>query len=262
MATNKEKSLRKAASALQAAKCARPVLFEFDDEDFPYGTSGSSVLVELGGQVFAVTAAHLFDKYMGSPIQADQLRIPYSIEHAVEPNNAFVPHEAILRIKPIATEETAEWQDLAIAPVKQDLLVRHLFCGEEPLCLDGLTLDVSFGTVLVRGFPSETREFDPEDRIIRYCPILLVGQSHRGSWKEDDCTFQVDVKSIHGLTNFDDLSGSPVIRVNANGQHQLAGIVLRGGNDQLHVLEARIIASTLNAYSRGENEATILLGNC
>jgi hypothetical protein len=243
--------------AMEARRSARPVLFETGDEDYPYQNSGSSSLLRRRGNLFVVSAEHLLTKLSGGEPEADRLRVPYTVAAPLDRERAFVSHTAMLRMRPETAETAPDWADLFVAPLCPDLTDERLFHAEMPFDLDGHQTFATHGTVLTRGFPTELRTLDPDARKMTYEALDLIGNTGQ-PYGDIDGLLQVNLRTDHGLTSLDGMSGGPAFRASPDGV-SFAGIVLRAGTTVAHLLRADVVLATLDAYLDGRAHTTVLL---
>lgn len=246
-----------ATLAMQARHCARPVLFETGDADYPYQISGSSSLLRRRGYLFVVSAAHLLTNFSGGEPEADHLRVPYTAAAPLNRERAFVSHDAMLRVRPETAEKAPDWADLFVAPLCPDLTDESLFRDETPFNLDRQKSFTKHGTVLIRGFPTKLRTLDPDHHKMTYEPLDLIGKTGQ-AFGNIEGLLQVDLLTEHGLASLDGMSGGPAFRASPDGV-SFAGIVLRAGARVAHLLRADIVLATLDAYLDGRSRSTVLL---
>jgi hypothetical protein len=242
--------------AMEARLSSRPVLFETGDEDYPYQNSGSSGLLRRRGHLFVVSAGHLLTNLSGGSPHPDRLRVPYSVAAPLNPQRAFVSHKAMLSLRPESADELPDWADLLVAPLDPALTDESLFGAELPFDLDHFPLN-TLGTVLIRGYPTEFRNLDPDARKMTYEPLDLIGQSTQ-SFGAIKGMLQVDLTTDHRLSTLDGTSGAPAFRVAPRGI-SFAGVLVRGGGKHAHIIRADVVVATLDAYLDGRGQVTALL---
>jgi hypothetical protein len=243
--------------AMEARRSSRPVLFETGDEDYPYQNSGSSGLLRRRGHLFVVSAGHLITNLSGGPPHPDRLRVPYSVAAPLNPQRAFVSHNAMLSLSPVSADDLPDWADLLVAPLDPALTDESLFGAELPFHLDHLPPLNTLGTVLIRGYPTEFRNLDPDARKMTYEPLDLIGQSTQ-PFGAIEGMLQVDLTTDHRLSTLDGMSGAPAFRVAPSGI-SFAGVLVRGGGKHAHIIRADVVVATLDAYLAGRGQATALL---
>lgn len=184
-------------------EACRPVLFEQDDSEYPYGGKGSSVLVANSNYYYWVTAAHVIDKMGGS---ADSLRIFPS-----ESSRVALPYNQQYRIKD-ESGQSEYHRDLFILRVDLEEFARN---GDAPLTAQDIEQGAlpaeelsESARLLVVGYPSKSRAVDYEQFKIKYKRKWIPAE-YSGPGVDDHCHKMI-VSEFVDIKDYDGLSGSPV----------------------------------------------------
>lgn len=199
---------------------ARPVLFETEDTDYPYWGRGSSVLVEMTGSCFWVTARHvLCNQGAGIPelriFPADDSRqtIPFKTDVVITDGGELDEVFKDLRIVEVDVHTFRATTDSKMHLV-------NLNKG----CIDPRDINAK-DPMFAIGFPSEARFVDYEQFKISYDRHVLPG-TFAGQGDFDHC-YRMHFKPGQ-LQDLDGMSGGPVFHGMPNETPRLAGILIQG----------------------------------
>ncbi|MGJ8670333.1 MAG: hypothetical protein ACSHXK_12645 [Oceanococcus sp.] len=204
-------------------EATRPVLFEADDEDYPYFGVGSSVLLSTERNFYLATAYHVMENQKES---ANSLRV-----FPNEASRASIPFQALVKITP--DPDDTDFADLYILQIAMDVFAQS---GDEPLTAqrveDGFMNPSALGggtELIIVGFPEVGRSVDYESFKIRYQRSIFVAR-YNGPAASEHC-HELTLRADHGLETLNALSGSPVYRMVTVGNFilpKVVGILIRG----------------------------------
>lgn len=226
----------------------RPVVFEQDDEEFPYWGKGSSFLVSNEKNYYWVTADHVIQNLGGS---ADSVLI-----FPTDNSRVALPFNLQARIKRDESDPK-EFEDIVVLRIDLPSFQRE---GDQPLSAQDIVYgampaeDLNKGDDLaVIGYPSECRAVDYEDCKIKYhrkkLSGIYAGQSSIGQY-----CHELHINDLSGVNDCDGLSGAPIFNfVEKQCQQRrvivptIVGIVLRGGSESniLHFVSANVLINVI-----------------
>ncbi len=207
----------------------RPVMFESDDEEFPYWGKGSSFLIANESNIYWVTASHVLENSGG---ETNQLRVFPSDKSCISlPFN----EKYTINREPYGDDE--EYKDVFMLRIDQAEFDRF---GDTPLVAQDITLGVLPAECLTQdcdlfiiGYPSERNEIDYDCNKIKRTRVILRA-TYRGKGLSDHC-HELNFNSSITLTDYDGLSGSPIFYMQQKRlgnqievRPLLVGMLLRG----------------------------------
>jgi hypothetical protein len=209
--------------------CARPLLFENEDEDYAYTFGGTCFLVFYGQHLFGVTAAHVVSNHQ---YEVKDIRIPPTFDNPRD----FLPLRRVFRFDP-ADGGGTDYCDILILEINQAQL--------DPLSVNSLGAHDIAGDVntplslhkgarlLIRGYPGCINSIDYAKKYVGSKALMITGIYREKSALEANChLFDFD-----GLTDAvagaNGMSGSPIFQVEQQQKGSLARLVglLTKGDD-------------------------------
>lgn len=212
-------------------KLSRPVLFEQEDEDYPYGGQGTCFLCAYRDTLFVITAAHVFASSV-----PETLRI-LPTDHATD----FIGIDRHYKLAATKAEDGAA-ADLTIFRVSEaDVTVDDIpeaarLDRWRPPILDSET------KLYAVGYPDDKREIDYAGCRIQYAPDVLEFDSPGPSSLSGHIEMSFSSAPLH--TSLSGFSGSPVFTIRDDGGRAscgFAGILTRAR----HALGARTVVAAL-----------------
>ncbi len=201
-------------------ECAKPLVFENEDEEFSYSMQGTGFLARFNGRYFGITAKHCL-----------RTRTRESVRFELdEKGEHFLPLKAVHILE---ADNEADFSDLAFFEIEQNLVEAADLQGNQFLDIDYfIGLDCKLNpkaTLALRGFPSQLNFVDYERRVIHTQGFCTDG-NFGGAAESQYCGLIkfIDLEKIESL---DGLSGSPVFQFEKleRGYHYLfAGVLIRG----------------------------------
>ena len=203
--------------------CAKPLLFENEEEDYQYSQGGTCFLAKFSGSYYGITASHCLRGY---PYEA--VRISHHPE-----DSSFLPLTCFHRIEPPDDPDT-DWADVTLIEVADNLLTENRQNSSDWLDVDyliehDLTLRPNM-QLAFRGFPFELGEIDYNDKSIAraaFCgDATFVRQSRYYRCHVISFNDLSQIKSVSGL------SGSPlfpILPLEGGSAYHFAGMLIRGG---------------------------------
>jgi hypothetical protein len=219
-----------AVSVLDIAKCARPVLFQNEDADWPLSNGGTGFVVNFRNRHFVVTAKHVLNL---DNFELGQFRIQYRPDL-----NQFLPLSAVLYDDPIEGELDTDQFDVAVFSVDEATLQVDLFGDYPPYSLrafDRMTVFSAAAAYVYKGYPISERRLDFENENDRNA--LMTGVTTRATYvgrTNLESVRELALLDLQPVQDIDGMSGSPVFQVinDADGVHSIenfAGMLIRGG---------------------------------
>ncbi len=204
--------------------CAKPLLFENEEEDYQYSLGGTCFLAKFRGSHYAITASHCLRGY---PYEAVR------IDHDPQ-DSSFLPLSCFHRIEPPTSSDT-DWADVTLIEVAEKLLTEHKRNSSDWLDVDYLIqrdLSLHPGMQLAfRGFPFETGEIDYDEK-----SIARAGFCADASFVRQSSYYRCHIVKFNDLTQIKDvngLSGSPlfpIVPVEGGSAYHFAGMLIRGSS--------------------------------
>jgi hypothetical protein len=240
---------------LSILKCARPVLFQNADQEWPLSVGGTAFLVRFRDRHFVLTAKHVLRNF-----ELRQFRVQY------HPNdNHFVPLTSMYTLRDQRPDEFRgddDQYDIAVWTTAEQHLTVEALREAQPYPLrafDGLTIYNPNASYLFCGYPTEGRKYDPEGRHMRQ--LAVSGRAEYLERTRYACLHRVRLILDHQLTDLDGFSGSPVFQVNHDdkkySREAFAGMLVRGTRENAiaYFLEHRRIIELLEyVYARPRDE--------
>lgn len=232
-------------------RCARPVVFETDCEEFPYSTAGTAFIVGFRQSVFVLMPQHVVK---GWPIEkvliCPSWNSPYTFRYLKWWPVEITPEDPaasdLLIIK-------AELSDIPLA-IRTDIQLLDLNSLENVAWYEERH-DSQF---FLCGFPSAGSEG------VNYSTLEIRTSQYfmEGVYVDDSpfsCGHKIKVENPLNLCHFSGLSGSPVFsqkRDNAVGTPpRFCGMVLRGDatSGYIHFLEVEFLVEALTKIESRNN---------
>jgi len=210
---------------LDITKCARPVLFENDDREFPYSVGGTAFIVKFSGRAFVITARHVLNLKSFEPRR-------FCIQYRPDCRD-FLPLRALYLVRGADAADTDQY-DIAVREIDSAAVKIELYGEYQPynlLAMDCLTIYSERGAYIYRGYPSDLREVDFESGKIEQGAVTsraeYVGRTPYKSIRE------LKLLGLDPLTSIDGLSGSPVFQVHNEAETRysreaFASMLIRG----------------------------------
>ncbi len=231
-------------------ECSRPLLFENDDEDFPYSCGGTCFLVSYEQKIFAITAKHCL-------IHRDIQKVLISPQPEVR---HFLPLCRLDTIDRPIDQNDSTWSDLAFFEIDLIELAEIDPPLQLPHCLD-LNLEPHGGPLIprdsllvTRGFPTEISHVDSERLVIHEQAFGATG-IYAGRAPDAHCHhLRFHDRSL--ITDINGISGSPVfyIRETSAGLfHRFAGVIVQGSrelNVPVTFIHASVVFTALTKLAR------------
>jgi len=205
--------------------CAKPLIFENEDEEFSYSMQGTGFLARFNGRYFGITAKHCL-----------RTRTHESVRFELdEKGEDFLPLKAVHLPKDNAV---ADWDfsDLAVFEVEPNLVESANLKGHHFLDIDyfiGLDCVLKPDAILaLRGYPSQFNWVDYERRVIHTQGFAVDG-SYGGAAESRHCGI-IKFPDLTKIDNLDGLSGSPVFQFEKNQggfSYLFAGVLIRGSKE-------------------------------
>ena len=200
---------------------SRPVLFEQENEEYPYWGKGSSFFVSMGEQCFLVSAKHVFTNQKASP---NNIRVyPDDLARQSVPFNERVnipddgSDDEVFKDLYILRMDMTSFQETGDAPLHTVALKTG--------CTDPLLI-VPGDPLLAIGFPSERRLVDFDNCKISYDRFPLPG-SFSGQSTFMHC-HEMTFDPSAAPSDLDGMSGGPVFHTPKGGAPRLAGVLIQG----------------------------------
>lgn len=235
-------------------EACRPVIFEQEHAEFPYGVKGSSFLIANSHAYYWVTAAHVLSNMGGSvqsvrifPSDHSRISLPFNEQYTIT--------------KGLADDE--DYKDVSVLRID---LEKFADSGDAPLVAQDvdqgiwLAEDLTPGSELwVIGYPSESNFVDYYAEKISNTRSVLRAV-YQGPSIMDHC-HELRVESSVRLESYDGLSGSPVFHMRprlSDGRTRLypllVGMVIRGtaSSSIAHFVSSKII---VNVIVKAENNS-------
>ena len=227
---------------------SRPVIFEYENADFPYWGKGSSLLLANSQHYFWITAAHVLTNMGGSvqtlrifPSDHSRISLPFNEQYTIKKRlSEHEDYKDIFALR-INLQEFEEFGDTPL--VAQDV-------GLGLLPAEELTLDDELWVI---GYPAESNFIDYDCGRIRNTRSVIRA-IYKGPSISDHC-HKAKIESSIRLTTYDGLSGSPVFYMRSqihDGREVrfplLAGMLLRGtvSSSLVHFVSASVIGSLIH----------------
>lgn len=241
---------------LSILKCARPVLFQNADQEWPLSIGGTAFVVKFRNRYFVLTAKHVLKNF-----RFDQFRVQYRVD-----SNYFIPLTAMYTLRDQNPSEFAsddDQFDVVVWTTDNEHLLTDHFGKDLPyplLSIDQATLFSPNASYLYCGFPTEMRSYDPDRRHMQQAAVsgeakYLERTRYMGLHKLQLLRVQDWLKDLDGF------SGSPVFQINHDegkySRDAFAGMLLRGSrpSDVAYFLEHRRIIELLEyVYARPQAE--------
>jgi hypothetical protein len=240
---------------LSILKCARPVLFQNDNEQWPLSLGGTAFVVRFRGRHFVLTAKHVLRDF-----QFSQFRVQLHPD-----SNQFIPLTGMYTLRDKDPDDFGRDEDqfdIAVWTTADEHLVPGVFGNAEPYDLrgfDALTVFNPNADYLFCGYPIEGREYDSDRRHMHQ--TALSGRAQYVRRTPYACLHQVSLVLNDQVSNLDGFSGSPVFQVNqGEGKYSyeaFAGMLVRGTRESAiayFVEHRRIIELMEYVYARPRDE--------
>jgi hypothetical protein len=205
--------------------CAKPLIFENEDEEFSYSMQGTGFLARYGGRYFGITSKHCL-----------RTRTRESVRFELdETGEEFLPLKAVHLLE---ENNNADWDfsDLAFFEVEPNLVESANLQGHHFLDIDYfIRLDCTLkpnAILALRGYPSQFNWVDYERRVI-HTQAFAVDGVFGGAAESRHCGI-VKFPDLAKIDNLDGLSGSPVFQFEKNKggfSHLFAGVLIRGSKE-------------------------------
>lgn len=216
-------------NTLDLLNCARPILFENDDEEFKYSLGGTAFIVKFRNHLYVITAKHVLTSF--SKQEKDfswwkQFQVQYYPD-----KTGYIPMTALYVIEHEITDDTDQF-DLAIFQVDDIKQNKKLFQNHQPYELlesEGFTAFNSNSKFIFRGFPSEQRSICYEKKQIHHSAFRGEGEYLEHTEYTNIHKLKLKGKSL--LTTLNGLSGSPIFQINEKSQEAFAGVLIRGSSE-------------------------------
>lgn len=219
-------------------RCAVLILYEHDDENFPYSRGATCFLAQYSGSLFAITANHAI---VNSSSEIGDIRIL-----AAPGAQAFLP---LLGMTYSRVEESHG--DIAIINIDAQGLNAEGKGLISPLDLDIYNRSNTFSTessiLCLRGYPDEFYAFDYEREEINatgyYAEARYTGPGHQHCHRFEYMT-PLDFPSASGL------SGAPIIHAVQTGPEAVAldfaGMLITSGRTSGQFIDSSAIYEALD----------------
>jgi hypothetical protein len=237
MSSTREKPL------LDILKCARPILFVNESEEWPVSNGGTAFVAMYHKRHFVITAKHCLNQKNFRP---EQFRIQYRPDA-----RDFIPLRNGYVVSGVDANDTDQYE-VAVWDVHEDHLQTELFGDYRPYPLLGIDRNTLFGphaAYLYRGYPINERNYDSEKRTMHQ-PSVSSRAEYVGP---GTCAglHELRLVAVDSLKSLDGFSGSPVFQVtNDDGKYSreaFAGMLLRGTVEsrRVYMLEHRRVIDVL-----------------
>jgi hypothetical protein len=199
-------------------KCAKPLMFENNDAEFPLSIHGTCFLARSESRYYVITAKHCLN---GFSYESVRIRI--------------IPGELeFLSLKTVTMPRETGWDfsDLAFFEIRHERLSPTVLGSKNFLCLDdrdarGVDKDEILAVV---GHPSEINTIDYENIDIRTQGFSADGR-YAGPAEDKFCSI-IRFNKLSPIKDMDGLSGSPVLAFREIREkeytHHFAGVLIRG----------------------------------
>jgi hypothetical protein len=203
-------------------RCAKPLIFENEDEDFSYSIQGTIFLATYENRHFGITAKH-----------ALRNRTKESVRLEFNPGDKeFLPLNAMhLPSTPVGDEDFA---DLAIFEVESKMVNPEIFSSGHFLDLKYFSqlpcLFYRDSVLVLKGYPSEKNSVDYERKVI-HTQAFACEAAFSGPGESTHCS-KISFKDLALVEDLDGMSGSPVIKFDRTAMgfaYVFAGVLIRAG---------------------------------
>ncbi|MBR1216879.1 hypothetical protein JQ557_02670 [Bradyrhizobium sp. U87765 SZCCT0131] len=219
------------------AKYTKQIFCLTGNENYPYSFRGSATTVRIADRCFALWCRHQVRDFT-----PDNVTIP------IEDGTVLVSGSSLLSVEEDDGNADEEFKDICAAEFlvenyKSPKLEKAFF----PLMEEDVWRGNSDANFYLFGYPSELRSIDYEEARLHLQQAVTSAEYNGAS----QARYLHSLK-ITGKKSFtqDGLSGGPVYHV-AKGRDGfcigLAGIIVRGGNHNVHFVDIRFVLSLLGA---------------
>ena len=244
----------------ESLQCVRPVIFENNDNCFPYYMKGTCFLINVQQIDFVVTARHVLKNQIPKGLDAtslcDKLLVCYS-----EGSRDFIPLDTCLQI----VGNNKSYKDLLILRVASGMLDQtHQLRMIIPQ-IDNLDLAMKSplsvrpnAPLITRGYPTQFNYIDFEQQRIRLRATDLKGRLTGRDGKEHLLRISWDPDNVSRIKkdwedscefDLNGMSGSPVFDVESG---YLVGVLVMGSKTIGHFIDARFIYRIISDFLQGK----------
>ena len=245
---------------LDIAQCARPVLFENACRDYPYSLGGTAFIVKFKERSFVITARHVLNLPNFEPRQ-------FCIQYRPDGQD-FLPLAALYLVRG-ADEDDTDQYDIAVREVESGAVRDELYGEYHPynlLAMDRYAIYSERGAYIYRGYPSDLREADFENKRIEQGAVTARAEY---SGRTPFATIrELKLLNLDPLRSIDGLSGSPVFQVHNEedsrySREAFAGMLIRGSieSGKVFLIEHGRIIDVLTQIVEG-NADNVLAPGC
>lgn len=226
--------------------CARPLIFENEDDQFSYSIHGTAFLVRCKGRYFGITAQHCLRTWTK---EAVRLAVDLS-------KRDFLPMRR-LHLGESTDHHDDDYADIALFEVEERLVDTSILHGLHFLDADYFAelrfCLVSNAILALRGYPGELNWVNYDENIIHEQAFAADGHFD-GPAQLKHCG-RMRFNSLEPIQDTDGLSGSPVFQFQTtpNGLSYLfAGMLIRASKQSGcgSFIEAPVIFSALKRCLR------------
>lgn len=227
-------------------RCAKPLIFENEDEDFSYSIQGTVFLATYENRHFGITAKHSLRN-----------RTNESVRLELNPGDReFLPLKAIHL--PSTPGEGEDFTDLAIFEVESKMVNSEIFSSGHFLDLKYFSrLPCVFHTesiLVLKGYPSEKNSVDYERKVI-HTQAFVCEASFSGAGESAHCS-KLTFKDLSLVQDLDGMSGSPIIKFDKTAMgfaYVFAGVLIRAGRDAAagRMINCGVIYKAMQILSKG-----------
>jgi len=227
-------------------QACRPIIFEHDQEDFPYWGKGSSFLIANSRNYYWITASHVLKNLGGSaaslrifPTDNSTMSLPFNEQYTIK--QEFTAYEDFTDLFMLRINLT-EFDIFGDAPLIAQDIEKGIYPAEHLESEDVLW---------IVGYPAESSFIDYEASKIKGTRSIIRA-IYRGASISDHC-HELFVDSSIKLDDYDGLSGAPVyyLRKNSTGEivvPVIVGMILRGtaSSRVAHFVSSTVILNLIN----------------
>lgn len=217
-------------NAADIMRCAKPLRFFTQDQNFPFQQRGTGFLVLFRRRHFCITAQHSLDT---SPLASNPPpdSICVWLDHQT-PDSPPLPFSMSWMVK---SYDGMDWHfsDVGVYEIESSLipeseLRRGDFLDVEERSSRGVIFE-SESKFLLRGYPSEFNSPDYETRTLQINPFELEG-TYGGADASSQHCYRILFGSLTNIKDLDGFSGSPVFE-RQGSSYRFVGMIVRGGFD-------------------------------
>jgi hypothetical protein len=221
--------------------CAKPLMFENQDERFRFSIQGTCVVVRFSGRLYAVTAKHCLNGRNRSSVRI----------RMVPGNLTWLPIQTIH-----TPEGKADFYDLAVV----EFISSVTWEGYSPHCLNlegpVITLKAPPAKALLGlvGYPASNNSIDYDTMEISTKGFSVDGRC-LGPGEEAHCSI-MRFNNVEPIEHLNGMSGSPVLQFEEIEEgvyrHWFAGILIRGSKQSNtgRFINAEVVIRALDVVHR------------